>query len=97
MAQANHLQKRNRLIDMENRLVVAKVEGAGSGIDQEFEVSRYKLLYVEWISNEVLLYCTGNYIQSLGADHDVREHKKRNVYINMMGSFVCVTEISTTL
>ena len=32
--------------------------------------SRCKLLHLEWISNEVLLYSTGNYIQALGIDHD---------------------------
>ena len=26
--------------------------------------------WTEWISNEVLLYSTRNYIQSLGIDHD---------------------------
>ena len=45
---------------MENRLVVAK-EG-GSGMDWEFGVNRCKLLPLEWISNEILLYSTGNYI-----------------------------------
>jgi len=33
-------------------------------------VGRCKLLHLEWISNEVLLYSTGNYIQSLGTEHD---------------------------
>ena len=32
----------------------------GSGMDWEFGVSRYKLLYLEWISNEILLHSTGN-------------------------------------
>ena len=35
----------------------------------EFGVSRWKLLHLEWISNEVLLYSTGNCIQSLGIEH----------------------------
>ena len=39
--------------------------GGGSGMDWEFEVSRCKLLHLEWISKKVLLYSTGNYIQSL--------------------------------
>ena len=55
---------------MEHRLVVAKGEGGGSGMDEEFGVSRYKLLHLEWTSNEVLLYSTGNYIQSLVIEHD---------------------------
>ena len=44
----------------------------GSGMDWEFGVSRGKLLHLERISGEVLLYSTGNYIQSLGIDHDRR-------------------------
>ena len=51
--------------------MVAKGEGGGSGMDWEFGVSRCKL-YLERISNEVLLYSTGNYIQSLRIDHDGR-------------------------
>ena len=49
-----------------NRLVVAKGEGGGSGMDGEFGVDRCKLFHLKWISNEALLYSTGNHIQSLG-------------------------------
>ena len=34
----------------------------GSGVDWEFGVNRCKLMPLEWISNEILLYSTGNYI-----------------------------------
>ena len=37
-----------------------------------FGVSRCKLSHLGWVSNEVLLCSTGNYIQSLGVDHDGR-------------------------
>ena len=53
----------------EKRLVVAG-GGGGSGMDGEFGVGRCKLLHLEWISNEVLLYSTGNSIQSLCIGHD---------------------------
>ena len=36
--------------------------GGGSEIDWEFKVSRCKLLHWDWISNEILLCGTGNYI-----------------------------------
>ena len=52
----------------------------GSGMDGEFGVSRRKLLHLEWISNEVLLYSIGKYIQSLGIEHDGR-YEKKNIYI----------------
>ena len=51
-------------------------EGRGRGMDWEFGVSRCKLLPLEWISNEILLYSTGNYIQSLMMEHD-NVRKKR--------------------
>ena len=44
-------------------------EGKG-GMDCEFGVSRWKLLHFEWISNEVLLYYTENYIKSLVIESD---------------------------
>ena len=42
----------------------------GAGGDWEFGISGCKLLHLGWISNEVLLYHTGNYIQSPGIDYD---------------------------
>ena len=44
--------------------------GGGSGMDWEFGVSRCKLLHLQWISSEDLLYSTGNYIQSLVMKND---------------------------
>ena len=41
-------------------------------MDREFGVSRYKLLRLEWISKEVLLYSTGNYSQSIVIECDGR-------------------------
>ena len=50
-----YLQNRNRLPDTENRLVVVKGEVGRGGKGWEFGISRGKLLYLEWISNKVLL------------------------------------------
>ena len=47
-------------MDLQNRLVVAKE--VGSGVVGELEVNRYKLLLLEWISNEILLCSTGSYV-----------------------------------
>ena len=55
--------KNTLFLDIENRLVAAKREGVRGEMEWELEVSRCKLLYIEWINNEVLLYGTGNYIQ----------------------------------
>ena len=51
------------------------VDGGGcgwSGMDGEFGGRGCKLLHLEWVSSEVLLYSTGNCIQSLGMDHNGR-------------------------
>ena len=70
MAQMNLSTEKKQTHGHGNRLVVAKGDGGGSGIDRESGVSRCKQLHLEWISNEVLLYHTGNYIQSLVKEHD---------------------------
>ena len=41
--------------------------------------------YCEYFCDEVLLYSTGNYIQSLGVEHDGRQCEKGNVHICMTG------------
>ena len=53
-------------IDSQTREQVAEREGERSGVDEEFGVGRCKLLYLEWISNEVLLYSTGTVSSLLG-------------------------------
>ena len=49
-------------------------------MDWEFGMSRFKLLYREWINNKDLLYSTGNYMQYPVINHNGKEYKK---HINM--------------
>ena len=63
---------RNRLIDIENRLVVAKEGRIGS-----FGLADKIYLYIEWIKNEVLQYGTGKFIQNLGINHNGKEYACR--------------------
>ena len=72
MAQMNLPTEQKQTHRLENRLVVAKGEMEGNGIDWEFRFSRCKLLCLEWIINEVLLYSTGKYFQSPVIEHDGR-------------------------
>ena len=44
----------------------------GIGMVRELGFGRCKLLHLELIGNKVLLYTTGNYIQSLVLEHDGR-------------------------
>ena len=71
--------------------------GGGIGKDWEFGVNRCKLLHLEWISIEVLLYGMGNCVQSLGMHHDGRSYEKSNTCLGMNGSLCYTAEIDTTL
>ena len=75
-------KNRNRLTDIENNTaVIAKGKhGAagverGRGMDWKFAAGRRKLLRLEWIK-KVVLYSTGNYIQSPGINHNGKERKR---------------------
>ena len=74
-----NLSTEKKAMDLEDRLVAAKGEGEGVGMDWEFGVNRCKLLPLEWISNGILLYSTGNYVWSLVMEHD--NVRKKNVYM----------------
>ena len=64
-----NLSTEKKLTNLENRPVVAKGwRREWDGL--EFGVYRCKLLPLGWISNEILLCSTGNYIQSLLMEHD---------------------------
>ena len=65
---------------VERRLMVAGGEWGGSEMGGVFGVSRCRPLHLEWISNAVLLYSTGNSVQPLGLEHDGRYHEKKCTY-----------------
>ena len=56
-------------------------EGCGRGIDWEFGISRYKLVYIGQRSNKVLPYSTGNYIQYPVINHNGKEYEKEYIYV----------------
>ena len=69
--------------------MLAKGEGERSEKDWEFGVSKCKLLHLDWISNEVLLCSTGNYIQPPRLDDDGKYYlKKECTYMTM--SLCCI-------
>ena len=88
-----YLLNRNRLTDIEYRLVVAKGEGGRGGLDWEFETSRWTLLHRKWISRKVILYSTGKYIQYPVINHNGKEYEKE--YICITESLCCRAEIKT--
>ena len=64
----------------------------GEGVGWEFGDLRYKLLHLVWMGDEVLLYSTGNSVQSLGIEHDGDDMRKR-IYMCMcvyIYVYICV-------
>ena len=59
-----------------HRLVVAKGDHGGGGLDWEFGISRGQVLYIDWVSNTARLYSTGNNIQYSITNHNGKEHEK---------------------
>ena len=64
-----YLWNRNRTMDVENKLVVAKGDRVRGGMKWEARVSRCTLLYEGWINSKVLLHSTENCIQYLMINH----------------------------
>ena len=52
------------------------------GVNEEFAINRYTLLYMKKIINKYLQYSTGNYIQYLVIINN-REEFEENIYICM--------------
>ena len=85
-------RERNRITDVENKLVVAKGEGVGGGMEWEAGVSRRKLLYIEWINNRSYCIAQGTAIVEKSI-YKIREC----ICICITESLCCTAEINTTL
>ena len=63
MIQMNLFTKEKQTHRHRKQTTVTKGKRGGeNGMDWEFGVNRYKLLPLEWISKEIMLYSIGNYI-----------------------------------
>ena len=62
MAQMNLSIKKKQTHALGEQFCGCQGEGEASGMDWEFGVTRCKLLPLEWISNDILMHSTGNYI-----------------------------------
>ena len=58
-----NLKNRKRLIDLENKFMVAGQEGEGEGMVRELGMDMHTLLYLKWIFNKDLRYSTWNSAQ----------------------------------
>ena len=63
---------------------------------QEVGVSRYKLYYVDWISNKAFQYSTEIYIQYPMINHNGQEFKKKNAYMCIIELLCHTADINTT-
>ena len=62
--------------------MIQKEDTQGEGWSRKVGVSRCRLLYMEWINNNVLLYRAENYIQYPMINHNGKEYiKKECVHI----------------
>ena len=59
----NLFTKQKRTHRLRERIMVTREEGLGGGIDREFGIDMYTLLYLKWKTNKDLLYSTGNSAQ----------------------------------
>jgi len=50
--------------------------GEEGRVELEVWVSRFKLVYVGWINNKILLYSTGNYTQYPVINHNKKDYEK---------------------
>ena len=61
--------------------MVAKQEGDLGRDGLGVQISRCKVLYIEWVSNKVLLCSTGNYIQYPVLSHNEKQYEKEHTCI----------------
>ena len=73
--------------------MVAEGEGSRGRIDWEFDMTRCKLVYREWINNKVLLYSIGNCIPYPVINLHGKEYEK--VYICVTESLWCTADMNT--
>ena len=76
-----YLQNRSRLTDIENKTNYGYQRGRWGGINWEFGINRYTLLYMKQINNKNLLYSTGNYIQYLVITYKGKESEKEYIFM----------------
>ena len=80
------------------------VKGLGSILGQGTKIpqavwhgQKRKKIIITFINNQVLLYSTGNYIQSPGINHNRNGYLKKNVYMYKIELLCYTAEIDTTL
>ena len=76
MIQMNLFTKQKQTHRHRKLTMVTKGERVGRGINWEFGINTFTLLYIIYIINKYLLYSTGNYIQYLVITYDGKGSEK---------------------
>ena len=74
------MQSRNRVTDVENKLTDTK-GGREGGMNWEIGIDICTLLCIKWITNENLLYSTGNSTQCSVVTKMRRKSKKEGICV----------------
>ena len=69
----------------------------GGGINEEFGINRYTLLYIKYINNRDLLYSSGNYTQYLAIIYHGKESEKEYIHICITELLCCTPKTNTKL
>ena len=69
----------------------------GGGINKEFGMKTYTIIYIKQINNKDLLYSTGNYTQYLVIIYKGKESGKEYIHIYIKLNQFCTLETNTTL
>ena len=91
--------------------MVSKGDAGYGRLDWGIGNSRRKLLHIEWINNNALLYSTGNYVHYPVINYNGKEYEKEYIYVciyicvyiylythtHITESLCCMIEINTTL
>ena len=82
MVKCSYLQNRNRVTDVENKLMVTRGEGEEE-INWEIGIDIYTLLYTKQVTNKDLLYSTGNSTQYSVMSYMEKNLKKEWIYVHV--------------
>ena len=75
------MQRRNRVTDVEDKLMVTKEGRRGGGTNWEIGIDIYTLLCIKQITNKNLLYSTGNSTQYSVITYTGKESEKEWIYV----------------
>ena len=86
-----NLYTKQKQIDRHRKQTYGYQRGkVGKGINQEFGINIYTLLYIKQIIYKDLLYSTGNYTQYFVINYKGKESEKEYIYVHVyIDMYIC--------